>query len=62
MIAGIVEQSHHLRTDDWIDGIKGAEQDDVVGLYIGEDEVELVVGMVFIEKVLSIVLVVQESQ
>ena len=62
VVARIVEQSDDLRTDDRVDGKERAEDDDVVGLDVGIDKVELVVRVVFIEDVLRVVVVVEESE
>ena len=62
MIAGIVEQSDHLRSDNGVDGIVRTEDNDIVWLDIWEGKIELVVRMIFVKKVLRIVLLVEKSQ
>ena len=62
MIAGIVKQSDHLRSDHGVDGIVRTEDNDIVWLDIGEGKIELVVRVIFVKKVLRIVLLVEKSQ
>ena len=59
---GVLQQSHDLRSDDGVDGIERAEQHDVVGLDVGVNKVELVVGMVLIEDVFGVVALIEKRQ
>ena len=58
MALGIFQQSLHLRAHHRVNGIEGAEEHDVVGLYVGEAEVEVVVLRVAIEHVVGLVALV----
>lgn len=62
MGTGIVEEPYNLWTDDGVDGVEGAKDDDVVRMDVRIDKVELVVGMILIEDVLGIVVFIEESQ
>ena len=62
MIARVVQQSDDLRTNDGVDGKERAEDDNVVGLDVGIDKVELIMRMIFIENVLRIVVVIEEGE
>lgn len=44
-----------------VDRIIRTEEHYVVGLYVGEGKFELVVWMVFVENVLGIILLIEES-
>ena len=59
---GIIEQPRNLRPYHRVHREERAKQHDVTGLDVGIDEVELVVRVVFIEDVLSIVVVVEKRQ
>ena len=60
MIASVIQQTHHLWANNGIDGEVRAKQYDVVCLYVGIYEIQLVVWMVFIKKVFRIVVLVEE--
>ena len=62
MRAGIIEQAHNLRPYHGVHGKERTKKHDVIGMYVGIDEVELVVGVVFIEDVLSVVVVVEKRE
>ena len=62
MLPRIIEEAHHLRPNDGVNGIVGTEKHNVVGLYVGEGKLQSVVGMVFIKDVFRIVLFVEERQ
>ena len=62
LIVGILQESLYLLADDRIDGIVGAEHYDVIRLYLRQDEVQTVVGMILIEDVLCVVVLVEERQ
>ena len=57
MGTGIVEEPYNLWTDDGVDGVEGAKNDDVVRMDVRIDKVELVMGMVFIRDVFSMSLI-----
>ena len=58
----IFEQPLHLRAHGGVDGVERAEEHDVVGLYVGEAEVEVVVLRVAIEHVVGLVALVEKRQ
>lgn len=60
--AGILYERNHLGAYHGVDGIERAEHHHVVGAHVGVGEVELVVGVVFVENVLGAVVVAKEGQ
>ena len=62
MFAGIVQKALYLRTDNGVYGIIRTEKHDVVFINLRKCKVQPVVGMVFVEDVVRIVLLVQKSQ
>ena len=61
-LAGVSQKRCHLVADDGIDGIERAIHHNVIGLDVRIDHVQTVVGMIFIEDVLCIVLLVEECE
>ena len=62
LLAGIVEETVHLWTDDGVQGKVAAEEHDVVGTHLRIAVVDTVFLVVFVENVFGIVLLVEESQ
>ena len=62
MVVGIFQKSSHLRSDNRIYGEERAEDHDVVAVDFGINKLQLVVWMVFVEYVVGIVVLVEESQ
>ena len=62
LVACILQEALHLRTNHGIDRIEGPEHHHIIGLHIGIGKVELVVRMVFIEHIVGIIVLIEKSQ
>ena len=62
MVLGMLQQSLHLWAHHGVNGIEGAEEHDVVGLYVGIFEVEMLMRCVTVEHIVGLIALVEERQ
>lgn len=62
MALGILQQSLHLWAHHGVNGIEGAEEHDVIGLYVGILEVEMLMRCVTVEHIVGLIALVKERQ
>src|SRR3712207_4399883 len=61
-VTRILQKAGHLRPYHGIDSEERPENNDVIGIYLGINELQLVVGMVLVKQVISVVMLIEESQ